>query len=135
MKTQQSSSQIWVDGHLVEVDLDTVATEELTVTPHLLDGFHPCAACEVLVLAEKKYCRFCQLLHDELEVRYPRPQQPGRTDMGVVPYTPDYDPGKPASRIAVGLVCFGALCSLMFLLTGIWYTGRALIGICLEHSK
>lgn len=134
MKTQQSNSQIWVDGHLVEIDLDAVTTEELAVTPHLLDGFHPCAACEdVLVLAEKQYCRFCQMMHDELE---PRSPQQERIDMGVADMEAvEYDSGRPASRCAVRLVLLGALCSAMFLLTGLWYVGRGLVGICLEHTR
>lgn len=137
MKTQQSNSQIWVDGHLVEIDLDTVTTEELVVTPHLLDGFHPCAACEdVLVLAEKKYCRFCQMMHDELEPRSPQQERidMGVVDMGAVPYEAlEMEP--PPSPVAIGIILLGALCSAMFLLTGLWYVGRGLVGICLEHTK
>lgn len=125
MKTEQSNSQIWVDGHLVEVDLDTVAAEQLTVTPHLLDGFHPCAACEVLVLVEKKYCRFCQLLHDEFERR--SPQQP-RVDMGVVPYDPDWDP-QPPSRRACFMFAGLILIFIGFAATGMWYAGRSLVGL------
>jgi hypothetical protein len=140
MKTEQSNSQIWVDGHLVEIDLDAVATEELTVTPHLLDGFHPCDACEeVLVLAEKKYCMFCQQFHDELERRFPTQK---RIDLGVAPIAlrfepaePDYDPGKPASLVGVAIVFVSALMTAMGLMTGLWYAWRAVIGFCLAHFK
>jgi len=118
-----------------EIDVDLLTTDELVLNPHLLDGFKPCEACDRLfVLCERRYCSNCARMLKEYEGRQ-RPQPVAQTDMGVVPFEPDYDPGTPASRFAVWLVFFAAVCSVMFLLTGMWYTGRVLIGICLEHSR
>lgn len=108
--------QIWLNGRLVEINPDYLRTEDLLSSPRLLDGFMPCPSCkDVLVL--EGFCANCRRLERELEASFA-----------------EYDPGKPASRIAVGVVFLGALCCAMFVLTGLWFGVRGAIGFCLEHS-
>jgi len=136
MKEKQARESSFAAG---EIDVEQLRTEDLEINPHLLDGFVPCSGCDtVFVLPEQRHCSSCTRMFAQHEGQRQSLQRAEQINTGIVPHVatePDYDPGSPASCIAVGLVFFGALCSAMFLLTGLWYTGRTLIGICLEHSK
>jgi hypothetical protein len=136
MKEQQMTTeeigQIYVDGLLVEIDPDHIRTDDLMSSPRLLDGFSPCPGCKT-VLVLRDYCSSCQRIHKELESRTPVFPRIGQTDMGVVPFESE-DPESGAPVWAVALILFGALCSVMFLLTGLWFGFRGALDFGIKHG-
>lgn len=123
------------NSEISEIDVDSISLEHLQEIPWLLDGFRPCRGCDT-VFVLKDYCASCARMLVAYETqRRLQLQAAGRVDMGVVPFAELEEEVERAPRFAVALILFGALCYGMFLMTGLWYMGRGLIGICLEHSK
>lgn len=117
------------NSQISEIDVDSISLEHLQEIPWLLDGFRPCRGCDTFFVLND-YCANCARMLAAYETQRLRLQPADQINMGVVPFDA-VDPVEPVPGWAVGVILLSAVCVGMFVLTGMWYAGRGLIGICL----
>lgn len=124
-------------GIAVEIEVKDVKIDEFGRGPHLADGMNLCAGCED-VFTLRKYCGFCQAIHEELQLRESKRFAVDRIDNGVLALGDgefeELTTEGPASPVAIGIVLVGALCSAMLTITVLWFGFHALIGLALKHG-